>query len=109
MRNEEFRFTSESGRRTIDDSAAWNEEEARISDGAGRLCARSGHLEDILQFALEPEPVRPVPEVVEIEVHVRILDNAQCILEVCGAAHPELQQDQVLGRRCRPLHRGHAG
>lgn len=32
------------------------------------LTSGVGRMEDILQFAMEPKPVRPVPEVVQVEL-----------------------------------------
>ncbi len=68
-------------------------QEPRRSDGS---TPSAGHLEDILQFALESKPVRPVPEVVKIELYMRILHDAQCVFEITRPAGLELKQDQVL-------------
>lgn len=85
-------------------------EETRISDAGGGLFARTGHLEDIAQFLVEPKPVSPVPEVREVEVKMRIFDDAERVLKVVrttrfkfeeyqifGAAYPQRQVQKVQG------------
>jgi hypothetical protein len=46
-------------------------------DGTGRLSSRAGRLEDVLQFSLEAQPIRPIPQVDQVELKMRILDDTR--------------------------------
>src|SRR5574340_162076 len=96
--------------RTMDARAmSWNGE-AGINDHAEGLCARSSWLEDIMQLFVEPHPVGPVPQVGEVQLEMRVLDDAERVLKVVGttrfefekyqvfrAAHPQGQSQKVQG------------
>lgn len=55
------------------DSFGWrarSKDWCMVTTATGRdmLTSGVGRMEDILQFAMEPKPVRPVPEVVQVEL-----------------------------------------
>src|SRR6185437_2255836 len=84
-------------------AAGWKEQsedrsmvmlEPRRIDGS--IPGVSSSMEDILQFALKPKPLRPVPEVVQVELGMRIFHDTQCIFKIMRATGLELKQDQVL-------------
>src|SRR6266571_621103 len=55
--------------------------------------------EDVVQRALEAEPIRPAPQVIEIETRGLPVDDAPGIDEIMIPAGFELQEDQVFGGR----------
>lgn len=54
--------------------------------GAGDLSFGACGLEHVVQLALQPQPVRPVPEVVEIELKPRVLGDADHIVKISWSA-----------------------
>lgn len=56
-----------------------------------------GCVEDILQFALKPKPFRPVPEIVQVELQARVLDNADHIVKVSWSARAQFHEHEVFG------------
>lgn len=48
--------------------------------------AGAGCPEDIVQFAVKPKLVRPIPEVVKVEMQARVLDDADHIIKVSWSA-----------------------
>lgn len=57
-----------------------------------------GCVEHILQFALEAKPVRPVPEIVTIQLQARIFDDADHIVKVSWSTRSQFHEDEVFGR-----------
>src|SRR5437867_6782492 len=55
--------------------------------------------EDVVQLALQAQPIRPAPQVIEIETRGLPVDNAPGIDKIMIPAGFELQQDQVFGGR----------
>src|SRR2546428_122995 len=55
--------------------------------------------EDVVQLALQAQPIRPAPQVIEIEMRGLPVDDAPGIDEIMIPAGFELQQDQVFGGR----------
>lgn len=64
--------------------------------GDGALSLRTGCLEDIMQLALQAQPVRPAPKVVEIELQMGVLDDTKRILEIMRTTGLEFQNNEVL-------------
>lgn len=64
--------------------------------GAGELSLSPGRLQHIMQLALQAQPVRPVPEVVEVELQMGVLDDAKRILEIMRTTGLEFQNNEVL-------------
>lgn len=64
-------------------------------NGASRSTARAGRLKDILQLSLKTQPIRPVPQVGQVELKVRILDDTDHVIKVCRTAGLELEKDQI--------------
>lgn len=50
-----------------------------------------------MQFSLKAQPVRPAPEVVEVELVARVFDDADHVVEVCRTTGLELEENQVFG------------
>ena len=63
--------------------------------GAGELLVGPGCLQYIVQFALQAQAIRPAPEVVEVEIETRVLDDADHVVKVRRTAGLELQDHQV--------------
>lgn len=64
---------------------------------ADRLPAGRGGVEHVVQFALESELVGPAPEIVAIELKMRVRGDAERIFEVMRPARFEFEEDQILG------------
>ena len=54
-------------------------------------------MEDILQFALKPKPVCPVPEVVQVELQARVFDDTDHIVKVSWSARSQFHKNEVFG------------
>lgn len=50
-----------------------------------------------MQFALQPEPFRPRPEVVEVELQVGIFNDTHRVFKIMRSARFNLHQNEVLG------------
>lgn len=88
------RVTNDASRTTDASAMSWNEE-AVINDDAEGLCARSSCLEDIMQLFVEPHPVGPVPQVGEVQLEMRVLDDAERVLKIVGTTRFEFEKYQV--------------
>jgi|GEM_PF-2014193 len=66
---------------------------------AAQLLARGRCLEDVAQLSLEPQPIRPFPQIGQVKLEMRVHHDAEGILKVCRATGFEFKQDQVLGGR----------
>ncbi|GIW54960.1 MAG: hypothetical protein KatS3mg082_1364 [Nitrospiraceae bacterium] len=63
--------------------------------GAGGLALGPGRSEDIVQFALQAQPVGPVPQVGEIEVQAWVLDDADHVVKISRTASFKFEDHQV--------------
>lgn len=63
--------------------------------GIAGLALSPGRSEDVVQFALQVQPVGPVAEVCEIEVQTRVLDDADHVVKICRTAGFQFEDHQV--------------
>lgn len=63
--------------------------------GDGALSLRTGCLEDIMQLALQAQAVRPAPQVIEVELEMRVLDDADHVVKVPWPAGAQFHEDEV--------------
>ena len=56
-----------------------------------------GCMEDVGQFSMKPKPVRPVPEVVKVELQARVFDDADHIVKVSWSARSQFHENEVFG------------
>lgn len=69
-------------------------QEPRWSDGS---TPSAGRLKDILQFALQAQPIRPVPEVGKIKLEPRVLGDADHIVKISWSARSQFHENEVFG------------
>jgi hypothetical protein len=46
----------------------------------------AGSQKDVVQFSLKAQPICPVPEIGQVNLEMQILDDAEYVLKVMGAA-----------------------
>jgi hypothetical protein len=78
------------GERSKDRNMVMREPRWTNSSTAGAGCP-----EDIVQFAVKPKFVRPVPEVVKVEMQARVFDDADHIIKVSWPARPQFHENEV--------------
>src|SRR5688500_9463491 len=61
---------------------------------AMRLSA--GSQKDVVKFSMKAQAIRPVPEIGQVKLEMRVLDDAERVLEVVRAACLQLHQNQIL-------------
>lgn len=74
--------------------------------GAGRqsapwLAFSPGRLQYVTQFAVQTQPVGPVPQVGEIEVEAGVFHDADHVVKISWSSSPEFHKDEVF-RRTHP-------
>ena len=61
------------------------------------LTSGTGSMEDILQFAVKPKPVGPIPEVGEVKLEARVLDDTDHIVKVSWSARAQFHKNEIFG------------
>lgn len=83
------------GGRTACGTAKEGRARREATAGTGGLAFSPGRSEDVVQFALQAQLVGPVPQVAEIEVQTRVLDDANHVVKICRAAGFKFEDHQV--------------
>jgi len=71
--------------------------DSALNKAAARLFA--GGLKNVVQLSLKIQPIRPVPEIGQVQLKTRVFYDGYHVVEICGAAGFEFEQHQIFGAR----------